>query len=566
MRVLLVLSVLLMSFNLSAERILLDELWRVSDVPGEAIYYQEQAATEQNGVLPVQLFYLETDKPVFKGSVKGPNLAESYLVGDFEFFYPDGQLSRKGSGDAQGRYQGAHLHYWEDGTLSGEYHYLNGQLHGEQKSYHTNGQLRDHQHRVNGAELGLSQSYFDNGQLQTRVTYGANGMEGLYESFHSNGQPEQTVNMVAGKREGERLYWTKEGWLFTKEFYIKGKLHGEVLIYQAADVLREIKHYQHDKQVGNQQRFDQLGQLAAQQLYDKDGREIQNITYDDAGKVVSQNDTQYLAKGRMTTEKRFDATGVLTYQYQYDTVKDWSLRQRFTATGELIGREEQLEGHYEGLYIGDGWNGYIRRINYRKGKMHGAYREDNAVVGGFVTGQYHLGVKVGKWVTKNADTTRNEQFNQQGQLNGEQSEIATDGTVMHQAFYKNEKLHGAYLQRGFDKQLQAQGQYVNGQREGQWLLQDESSYSMVKLWHGNYKAGHEVGNWQAFSANGHLLGQMQYDKKGQLQGKSYSFNEDGSLLQSDEYLDNQLHGRLVYYVNGEPSSEYRYQNGQMISE
>ena len=90
MRVLLLLSVLLMSFNSSAERILLDEQWRLSDVPGEAIYYQQQAATAQNGEWPVQLFYLETDKPVFKGRVNSPNLAESYIVGDFEFFYPDG--------------------------------------------------------------------------------------------------------------------------------------------------------------------------------------------------------------------------------------------------------------------------------------------------------------------------------------------------------------------------------------------------------------------------------------------------------------------------------------------
>ena len=560
MRVLLLLSVLLMSFNLSAERILLDEQWRLSDVPGDAIYYQQQAATAQNGEWSVQLFYLETDKPVFKGRVNSPNLAESYIVGDFEFFYPDGQLSRKGSSDAQGRYQGTHLHYWEDGKLSGEYHYLNGQLHGEQKSYYTNGQLRDHQHYVNGVESGLAQSYFDNGQLQTRVTYGANGMEGLYESFHNNGQPEQTVNMVAGKREGERLYWTKEGWLFTKEFYLNGKIHGEVLVYQAADVLQEIKHYQHDKLVGIQQRFDPQGRLAAQQLYDKDGREIQNISYDDEGKVTSQTDTQYLAKGQLTTEKRFDATGALTYQYQRDTVKDWSLRQRFTATGELIEREEQLKGLYDGLYIGDGWNGYVRRINYSKGKMHGAYREDNALDGGFVTGQYHFGVKVGKWVTKNADMTRNEQFNQQGQLNGEQTEIAADGTLMLQAFYQNEKLHGAYLQRGFDKQLQAQGQYVNGQREGKWLV-DESSYNQVKLWHGQYRAGHEVGRWQAFSANGHLLGLMQYDDKGRLQGKSYSFNEDGSLERSEEYVDNQLHGQLVYYFNGEASSVYHYQKG-----
>ncbi|MFP8843978.1 hypothetical protein ACLILW_09735 [Shewanella baltica] len=566
MRVLLLLSALLMSFNLSAERILLDQEWRPSDVPGEAIYYLEQVPTEQNGEWPVQLFYLETDKPVFKGSVNNPNLVESFIVGDFEFFYPDGQLSRKGSSDAQGHYQGTHLHYWEDGALSGEYHYQNGQLNGEQKSYYQNGQLQRHEHRVNDAQWGSAESYHANGQLASRANYGANGMEGRYESFYDNGKPEQSVNMVAGKYQGERLYWTKEGWLFTKEFYLNGKMHGEVLIYQAADILQEIKHYQHSKQVGNQQRFKGPGLLAMQQEYDNDGREIQNITYDDVGNVATQTDTQYLAKGLISTEQRFDATGNLTHKYQQDTVKDWSLRQRFDSAGELIERDEQLKGQYDGLYIGIGWNGAVQRASYSKGQMHGAYREDNVEDGSFVSGQYHLGLKVGKWVTQTRDTMRNEQFNQQGQLSGEQIEIAADGTIMRREFYKNAKLHGAYLLRGFDKQLQAQGQYVNGQREGQWLLQDESSYSMVKLWHGHYKAGHEVGHWQAFSANGHLLGQTQYDDKGQLQGKGYSFNEDGSLLQSDEYLDNQLHGRSVYYFNGEPSSEYRYQNGQMISD
>ncbi|MEF3023004.1 hypothetical protein V4D05_17900 [Vibrio mimicus] len=541
MRALLLLSALFLSCNVLADRLLLDEQWQPSEVPGEAIYYQKQLATEQEGVWPVALFYVETDKPVFKGTVNGPNLAESAIVGDFEFYHPNGQLSRKGRSDAQGRYQGTHLYYWEDGTRSGEYQYLNGRLHGEQKRYHTNGQLRDLQHYANGVESGLAQSYFDNGQLQTRVTYGAKGMEGLYESFHSNGQPEQTVNMVAGKREGERLYWTKEGWLFTKEFYLKGKLHGEVLVYHAADVPREIKHYQHDKQVGIQQRFDQQGRLVEQQVYDKEGREIQNTAYDNAGNVSTQTDTQYLAKGRVTTQKRFDATGALTYQYQSDTVKDWSLLQRFTATGELIGREEQL-----------------------KGEMHGAYRKDNALDGEFVTGQYHFGTKVGKWVTKYADMTRNEQFNQQGQFN-EQIEIAADGTVMYQVFYKNDKLHGAYLQRDFDKQIQAKGQYVNGQREGKWLV-NESSYNQVKLWHGQYQAGLEAGQWQAFSANGHLLGQKQYDNKGQLQDKSYSFNEDGSLERSEEYVDNQLHGKLVYYFNGEVSSEYHYQNGVRVGQ
>ncbi|MGL5666930.1 MAG: toxin-antitoxin system YwqK family antitoxin, partial [Shewanella sp.] len=126
MRALLLLSALFLSCNVLADRILLDEQWQPSEVPGEAIYYQKQLATEQEGVWPVALFYLETDKPVFKGTVNGPNLAESAIVGDFEFYHPNGQLSRKGRSDAQGRYQGTHLYYWEDGTRSGEYQYLNG--------------------------------------------------------------------------------------------------------------------------------------------------------------------------------------------------------------------------------------------------------------------------------------------------------------------------------------------------------------------------------------------------------------------------------------------------------
>jgi len=57
---------------------------------------------------------------------------------------------------------------------------------------------------------------------------------------------------------------------------------------------------------------------------------------------------------------------------------------------------------------------------------------------------------------------------------------------------------------------------------------------------------------------------MQYDDKGRLQGKAYSFNEDGSLIESDEYVDNLRHGRSVYYHNGEPASVYRYLHGSLI--
>ena len=245
MKALLVLCVLWLSFNVAAQRILLDQQWQPSDEPGEIMYYINQAPQQQNGVWPLQLFYLSTDKPFFTGSLNGPDLAGHYPVGDFEFFYDNGQLSRTGSSNANGSYHGTHRHYREDGTLKGEYQYQNGQLNGEQKTYHQNGQLHRHEQRVNGEQSGLVQSFHANGQLASRATYGANGMEGLYETFYDNGKPEQRVNTVAGENQGERLYWAKEGWLVYRQHYLDGKLHGEERYYQAEGVLGSVKNYQH---------------------------------------------------------------------------------------------------------------------------------------------------------------------------------------------------------------------------------------------------------------------------------------------------------------------------------
>ena len=564
MKNLLILCALLLSFNLAAERILLDQQWQPSNEPGEVMYYINQPPQQQNGVWPLELFHLSTNKLFFKGSLSGPDLAGHYPVGDFEFFYENGQLSRTGSSTAGGSYHGTHRHYWEDGTIQGEYQYQNGQLHGEQKTYHKNGQLHRHEQRVNNENRGLSQSFHANGELASRATYGENGMEGLFETFHDNGKPEQRVNKVAGENQGERLYWNKDGWLVYQQNYSNGKLHGEERYYQADGVLGAIKNYQHGMLVGLQQQFSSAGVLIQQLNYDADGRELQRIDYHQNGNISMQTDTEYLAEGYVSTEQRFTDDARLSYKYQQNTAKNWSLRESFNADGEHTAREEKLGDQYQGLYLGSAWNGDTKRVNYVNGKMHGDYREESEDGSSFVRGKYQHGVKVGQWITQTRDVTLTEQFNQQGQLSGERSEITANGLVLRQEFYKNDQLHGDYLRHSFDGQIQAKGRYVNGEREGAWQLQDENNYRELKLWHGNYKAGREVGKWQAFSANGHLLGQMQYDQQGRIQGKVYSFNEDGSLNSIDEYADNQRHGRWVYYVNGEPSSVQVFEQGRLV--
>lgn len=554
MKILFLLLIITISFSLSAERLLFDKYWKLTEMPDRAVYFQKEEAKKNSGVWQVKLFYLETGNIFFNGANTSANVSEGNIVGDFEFFYSDGQLYSKGSSDSNGYYQGEYLQYWQSGTIEKMLFYQNRELNGEQKEYYETGKPRVRYHMKDGIKLGLEESYFGSGQLHTRVTFGTYGMEGLYERFYINGQKEEVAYMVAGKRDGERLYWSNEGWLFSKEFYLKGKLHGEVLNYQSDSVLSNIKNYQHGKEVGVQKYFNAEGRLNYEVEYDNNGREVKGIQYDSTGSIVHKSEIEYLSGGKIITQQDFSSTGELVYLYQSDTVKDWSLRQRFDLDGKLKSREELINGLYEGLYISPGWHG-VQYVNYSMGKKHGVYIEDY-YDGGSVTGLYHHDFKVGKWVTLSTDRIRLERYNQHGELHGEQTDVASDGTVMYQAFYEEGKLHGAYMKRDYTRKLIGKGNYINGLREGQWIIEDDYNYSIV--WHGEYRNGHKIGSWRGLSMNGHLLGLKQYDDGGELQGKRYLFHEDGSLVLREEYFDK--YSEVVYYYEGEPSSAYQNSN------
>ncbi|MCG9966240.1 toxin-antitoxin system YwqK family antitoxin [Shewanella cutis] len=548
MRTVLSLWPLLLSFNLSAEQLLFGGDWQLTDNRDEAIYYQQQASIKKGGVWAVELFYLETGKLVFRGSLNAADVSKGVVVGDFEFFHPNGQLSSKGSADNKGRYQGRYLRYETDGSLLQESHFKDNMIDGEQKIFHVNGKLKERYHMSYGVRLGLWQSYFENGQLEEQVNYGANGMEGLYESFYHDGKPKESVMMKAGKREGEYNYWSPEGKLQSKISYLEDMLHGEWVTYRDNGTLQVIRRYQHNKLAGTQQYFNDDGKLNGETTYDDRGREIRSVSYNAKGDVIAQTDTQYLSKGVISTTKEFTSTGKVIYLRQKDSVKDWELIQEFNSDGKLKFREETKNKLYEGLRVtGDGHG--IKYINYSNGKKQGYYKENDydEKGKGFVVGQYHLDNKVGEWVTQRYGRTKTEKFNQQGQLHGEQKEVTDDGTITYQAFYKNGVMHGAYLKIDFNKRTENKGQYVNGLREGPWLTRNTNS-SIYKLWHGNYKNGRKIGRWECFSLNGHLLGLEWFDAKGNSQGKSYSFHEDGALISTHEYLDGR--SETLFYSDG----------------
>jgi antitoxin component YwqK of YwqJK toxin-antitoxin module len=83
--------------------------------------------------------------------------------------------------------------YLDNGQLSLETPWVNGQKHGIEKRWYSNGQIRQETPYVNGQRHGIQRWWHRNGQLYWKTTY------------------------VNGERHGIRRYWKEDGKLWSIE-------------------------------------------------------------------------------------------------------------------------------------------------------------------------------------------------------------------------------------------------------------------------------------------------------------------------------------------------------------
>lgn len=539
----------------SAEKVLLTKEWQITEDAEQAMYYVQTTPAVENTLWPIEVFYAKNQQLYFSGTLNGNDILTSPVVDDFVYYRENGQIMTKGHSNREGQYHGEYAEYWSDGTLRNQYRYVEGERDGEQLTFYENGNRESRAQYKNGKPFGMTERYYSDGTLSSRSHFNEHGQNGLYESFHKNGQPEQRSMIKNGEREGERLYWSEDGSPVYQQHYLAGKLHGEERSYRYGGVLYAIKQYQHGIQVGKQLTYDDAGNVQSEQHFDEKGREVKSVSFNSAGNKTSQTDIRYPEKGNVSTEQRFNEQGQLVYKNEIDNGRDWRLLQRFDDNGKLIAREERLNGDYTGLYLGSDWQGNQTRANYRDGEFHGDYLEQTPDGSEFNRGKYHSGKKVGKWVQQTQFSTLTEQYNNQGEPDGQQTEIDTQGVILLQAFYRSGKLDGDYIKRDASGQLQAKGRYVDGEKHGDWQQRDLYSYGTPLLWQGQYQQGKMVGLWQAVSDAGHLLASTKYDDNGLKQGKSYRFNEDGSLISIEEFKDDIAPDLPRYYYNGVSSED-----------
>lgn len=470
------------------------------------------------------------------------DVTQSSIVGDYQLYYPNGKLLEQGHRDPQGEQDGALKYYREDGSLKGEYHYQKGKLQGIQKEYFANGQLAQLETREQGKKLGLKQRYFDNGQLRSQLIYSVGGLDGLTQEFYINGTLQRESEYRQGQRHGMNRYYSKQGKLLVDAHYQQGRLQGEKKSYFADGTIRVMTEYLRGKKIGKEQAFYSNGQLKKESQFDGKSRLLSEVNYRDDGSERSTLNNEYTVEGRKrSTELKFREQKMVM-RIQTDSLKKWKLVEGFNKSGKLESRAETFNRHKTGLQIerDSYWNSgdETRHQYYVNGKKQGDYKRFNAEGRVIELGQYLQGIKTGMWWRDDTDSELIEHYDSQGHLTGERNVVAANGQLLARDTFFAGKRHGSVEHYNLKGVLQQKGEYVNDKREGYWQFQDRYQRD-VKIWQGAYRAGQQVGDWQAVSERGYLLGLEHFDEQGRKQGYFYEFAEDGSVTNVSFYIDDE---------------------------
>jgi antitoxin component YwqK of YwqJK toxin-antitoxin module len=98
--------------------------------------------------------------------------------GNFKKFYAHNQLFEKRS-YIEGRKEGVHLGYWDNGNLAYEYHLKKDVYHGSLRAWNSAGQIIKWLNYDLGQEFGRQRLWYDNGTIRTNYVIKNNRRYGL---------------------------------------------------------------------------------------------------------------------------------------------------------------------------------------------------------------------------------------------------------------------------------------------------------------------------------------------------------------------------------------------------
>ncbi len=271
---------------------------------------------------------------------------------------------------------------------------------------------------------------------------------------------------------------------------------------------------------------------------------------------------EFYDEGALTdTAKHFypDGSKKLLIPYK-DGEKNGTFR-RYYFNGVLAWKASYEDGERNGTVESFYNNGQLQeRVNYKEGKAEGEtvafYRNGKKKY----TGSYKEGERSGEWshYYRNGELEREAEFDEDGDLTGNETYYDQDGDLYAKVNYKRGKIKEMTF---FDKKGEVMEKKDRSWGKLEFVIFYPDRVIKAK---GLLKRGDREGEWKFYDKNG-VLSAVRHYEDGVKNGVEKVYHDNGQLAYSLNYNEGEEDGYFVYhYRHGKVEKEGWYKDGEKV--
>lgn len=114
---------------------------------------------------------------------------------------------------------------------------------------------------------GKIKAYYDNGKVSREMEYFNGELTKIYKEYYESGALESETNFVEGEYDKKHLTYHKNGQVKKEANYIHGNLHGAYKEYYENGQVKLIENYLNNEKTGNSKHFDKKGTITKEITY-----------------------------------------------------------------------------------------------------------------------------------------------------------------------------------------------------------------------------------------------------------------------------------------------------------
>lgn len=263
-----------------------------------------------------------------------------------------------------GKPYGEFSYFYDSGELMAINQHLNDEL-VENTSYRREGTVISKGNYKNQKKHGEWLYYDDKGVVRALETYENDVLDGKFVVYYYNGQVSEETTFSLGKREGICREYFLTGELKSERTFSAGVENGEILAYDAPNVLLYKGQMKNGKAVGEWHYYLPNGKVEFRLLYDDFGKEL-------------------VRKMENGEEETFYDSGIPKTYYEYKNGMKHGIFEEYYNKGDFVRKEVIPTEQGQPLEWVESLENTQLKVEgqYRMGKLHGEiiyYNEDGTI-------------------------------------------------------------------------------------------------------------------------------------------------------------------------------------------